>query len=806
MSRAQKLMKGLHLLLSCLWFNVVVSQSTVLVVDEDEQPLIGVSVYSRDRIFHTITNYQGIAQLPNRMTPSTVLYFHFLGYKSQQLTLQELSELKYRIRLVPGLQLEEVVIVGRDEQSNRIINQVHKVEQDEIQLLNQQTPADVLAASGQVYVQKSQMGGGSPVLRGFEANKVLLVVDGVRMNNAIYRNGHLHNAITIDGSALDNVSVIFGPGSLKYGSDAIGGVMHFQTRVPRLSFDSENTFDGMVYGRFASANGERTFHADLEVGGTQFASWTSITGSKYGDLTTGSNRSEMFLDYGKRFSYVERINGSDTEVNNDDVNVLKFTAYDQMDIIQKLLYQKSQYEKILLNLQYSTSSDVPRYDALIERKNDLPRWAEWNYGPQKRWMSSLSYTNTSSTPYSDFIHIIGAYQNILETRINRRFMDDIQEKRDEYVQVYSLTTDIEKSINRLDLQYGFELNYNIINSEADGINISNGQDGIKILTRYPSGDNSMTSGAVYVAGNFNLSDRSKLLSGVRWTRTHLGFNYLESDVIAWPESFYSGITSSNNALTWSIGLKNQYDNFNIQAMIATAFRSPNLDDMAKIRVNGLELTAPNPELDPEKTLNTDLSIGWSPTNHISWFNTIFFTELSDAIVRAPIALPDGSTTFIEGPDTLTVVGNINAQKARVYGLSSRIVANISTRWHLDATYNWTRGRIVSSELSPLSHIPPSYGRIALNYNSVNHKSSIHWRYNLAKPLSEYGGSADNPEYATSDGSLAWSTLNFYYKWIITEHINMDVALENILDSHYRTFASGVSAPGRNLILTARFIF
>jgi len=799
-------MKGLHLLLSFLWFNIVVSQSTVLVVDEDEQPLIGVSVYSRDQTFQTISDQEGIAHLPQGISPSTILYFQFLGYKSQQLSLRQLSDNDYRVQLMPGLQLEEVVIVGRSEESTRMVNQVHKVERDEILLLNQQTPADVLAASGQVYVQKSQMGGGSPVLRGFEANKVLLVVDGVRMNNAIYRNGHLHNAITIDGSALDNISVIFGPGSLKYGSDAIGGVMHFQTRVPRLSLGLDDTYSGMVYGRIASANGERTFHADLEVGGSRFASWTSITGSKYGDLKTGGNRTDGFPDYGKRFSYVEREYGNDIEVNNDDVNVQVGTAYDQLDFIQKLLFQKSENEKFLLNLQYSTSSDVPRYDALIERSNDMPRWAEWNYGPQKRWLSSLSYTNTRKRTYADLIHIIGAYQNILETRISRRFMDDIRERQDEYVQVYSLTTDIEKTINQLDLQYGIEVNHNIIKSEAEGINILNGTGGLNILTRYPSGDNAMTSVAAYLAGNYKLSERSKLLSGIRWTRTALEFDYLDSDEISWPDNFYSGITSNNNALNWSLGLNNQYDNFQIQVMIATAFRSPNLDDMAKIRVNGIELTAPNPELEPERTLNTDLTIGWSLTNRISWSNTIFFTQLSDAIVRAPFSLPDGSTSYIDGPDTLMVVGNVNAQKARVYGISSRLAAGISDKLNLDATYNWTRGRIIGNETSPLSNIPPSYGRIAMNYNSERHKSSIQWRYNLAKPLSEYGGSADNPEYATPEGSLAWNTINLYHKWMLSEHINIDVALENILDTHYRSFASGVSAPGRNLILTGRIIF
>ena len=75
------------------------------------------------------------------------------------------------------------------------------------------TSADMLLASGRVAVQQSQLGGGSPNLRGFEANRVLLVIDGVRMNNAIYRSGHLQNIITVDSEALEGTEVVFGPAS-----------------------------------------------------------------------------------------------------------------------------------------------------------------------------------------------------------------------------------------------------------------------------------------------------------------------------------------------------------------------------------------------------------------------------------------------------------------------------------------------------------------------------------------------------------------------------------------------------------------
>ena len=107
----------------------------------------------------------------------------------------------------------------------------------------------MLAQTGEVFVQKSQMGGGSPVIRGFEANKVLIVVDGVRLNNAIYRSGHLQNVITLEPSELESAEIVFGPGSVIYGSDALGGVMDFHTREPRFAIDEGLRLFGGAFTR-----------------------------------------------------------------------------------------------------------------------------------------------------------------------------------------------------------------------------------------------------------------------------------------------------------------------------------------------------------------------------------------------------------------------------------------------------------------------------------------------------------------------------------------------------------------------------
>ena len=185
---------------------------------------------------------------------------------------------------------EAVVSVNKWEQKlNEVPNKIIKVSKYDILRNNPQTSADLLGQSGTVFIQKSQLGGGSPMIRGFATNRVLLVVDGVRMNNAIYRSGNLQNIISIDPLSTEAAEVIFGPGSLIYGSDAIGGVMDFHTLEPRFSKTDKMQAKGAVLGRYSSANQEKTGHADLNLGWKKWSILTSVSFSRFDDLKMGKN-------------------------------------------------------------------------------------------------------------------------------------------------------------------------------------------------------------------------------------------------------------------------------------------------------------------------------------------------------------------------------------------------------------------------------------------------------------------------------------------------------------------------------------
>ena len=133
------------------------------------------------------------------------------------------------------------------------------------------------------------------MIRGFATNRVVLSVDGVRMNNAIFRSGNLQNVINIDPFTLQSSEVSFGPSSVIFGSDAIGGVMSFYTLKPELTDGDKPLIAGNVVGRFASANKEKAGHADIMIGGKKWGMVTSATWNDYDDLRQGSRGPDAYL-------------------------------------------------------------------------------------------------------------------------------------------------------------------------------------------------------------------------------------------------------------------------------------------------------------------------------------------------------------------------------------------------------------------------------------------------------------------------------------------------------------------------------
>ena len=211
--------------------------------------------------------------------------------------------------------MDEVMIYSNKfaEKKKNVVQKIDIVTSQRIAQLNAQNTGDLLTNTGNVFVQKSQQGGSSPVIRGFEASRVLLVIDGIRMNNAIYRSGHLQNVITVDQNMLERVEVLYGPGSTLYGSDALGGIVHFRTKAPKLSLTKKTLVTGSAFARYSTANNEKTGHIDLSIGSKNFAWLQSYNYSDFDDVKMGRIYPDKYPDFGRRSQYVTNINGIDSE-------------------------------------------------------------------------------------------------------------------------------------------------------------------------------------------------------------------------------------------------------------------------------------------------------------------------------------------------------------------------------------------------------------------------------------------------------------------------------------------------------------
>lgn len=788
-------------------------QKTLLIVDEVGDILIGVECYNNDFSFAVVSNINGEIVVPKKFESSRVT-LKYLGFQNMLVNLAKVSDVQHKIQLVTAQKLlEEVILIGRsDIRAQDFLQKIDAIQSSDITATNPQTTADAMARFADVYVQKSQMGGGSPIIRGFEANKVLLVVDGIRMNNAIYRNGHLQNAITVDNAILDQMEVIYGPSSLMYGSDALGGVVHFRTKDPQLNlseYKKTNVF-GNYYARYGSANQEKSAHFDINIGGRKWASLSSISFSDFGDLRMGSNRTKEYPEFGKRYTYQIREGNEDLTVINDRPNVHVGTAYNQLDILQKLRYQINAHMNLTANVQYSTSSNIPRYDQLVLKDGDQFEFAEWDYGPQERKLYSIKYKWSAHKPWMDEMVAIVSRQDIAETRINRNYGADTRSSNFEKVGVSALTFDIQKKISERrthSIYYGFDINHNDVSSSAKNENILTGSTDSELFTRYPSGGSTMALIGTYAQYINQSADSSFVVhGGLRYTYFSTTVKYSPSDPISWPDFFYDGIEAENHALTWSAGANwKPYEGWTVRLLTSTAFRAPNVDDIGKLRIKNDDVTVPNTEIGPEQSLNGEINISKNFQSGLTFGGSAFYTQLSNAIVRIDHFLPGGATSFMSGNRSYNVQANVNAEEARIMGFSVNAKANLSPLLSLRTSINYIKGHVVDEEISPLAHIPPIYGKTQLNYDLGDWDFTLISIYNALKPIDQYGGSTDNPEYANEIGALGWTVFNLYGNYTLNKY-TFQLGLENIFDKHYTPFASGVSGAGINAILGIRASF
>lgn len=708
---------------------------------------------------------------------------------------------------------EVVVSANRWEQNLReVSSRIAKVTPQLIQFQNPQTSADLLGLSNQVFIQKSQLGGGSPMIRGFATNRVLLVVDGVRMNNAIYRSGNLQNVISFDANAVENTEVIFGPGSVIYGSDAIGGVMDFHTLQPKLSTGEKATFSGNAFGRYSSANTEKTGHFDFNIGLDKWAFTTSITYADYDDLKMGTKGPE---EYTRPDYQVRDENGNDLAVINPDPNVQIPSGYDQLNLMQKIRFKPFNGLDLSYGFHYSTTSDVPRYDRLIlKNSGGVFTNAEWYYGPQEWMMHSLTAWYSRSSPLFDQVKFTAAFQDYSESRHNRNFTGGNRNRmteRFENVKALSFNLDFDKQLNdNSSLFYGAEFVNNTVGSTAQRRDIVSGALS-PTSTRYPDGSE-WRSLAVYATLRHRLNEQVVVNAGARFNYV---YTYAPYDTTFFDFPFTEA-TLKNRAVNWNGGLVyNPVEAWKLYGNIATGFRAPNVDDIGKVFDSqpGF-VVVPNSELKPEYAYNGEVGLTGTIGNLLTIDVAAFYTHLNNAIVRGPSTFNGQDSIDYDG--TLSQVMALqNISHLRVWGIQVALAKPITPYLNFSVSFNYQKGKEKSIEdgqyYSP-THVAPLFGSIQLAFKKPKYQVVLYSNLNGQILFDDLALSerADSHLYARDNNgnpyAPSWSTLNLKGTYHVTSFLKLDAGIENILDERYRPYSSGISAPGRNLLFTLRFKF
>lgn len=787
----------LFLGLTLVCFSVTAQEITI--IDQITQERIpGVRVSCKVGDSRVVANSEGRFRLEGFKGCDTIV-LSYTGYKVTEYSYEDLRKVVTIELEETHLAMEGVVVSASrwEDAESEFPNRVTKIQLKDLELENPQTTADLLASSGYVYVQKSQYAGGSPQLRGYGTNRVMIVVDGVRMNNAIFRSGNLQNVISIDPLALSGAEVFFGPGSVMYGSDAIGGVMEFSTLRPRFAVDStKNYVKTNLFSRYNSACNEVTGHADFSYGNQRFASATSVSYSRFGDLLAGVHGDSAFL----RPTY----QSGDQTLINPTPRLQVNSGYDQFNALQKFAFRPKEGVQWDYGFIFATNfENAPRYDRLIadSDQDGALDYEEWYYGPQRWMMNRIAYTNENKRSWYDKLRVNAAFQVFEESRHDRKMGSNKIRRQFEKVLASSLNFDLEKRFgSRTELYYGVESVLNNISSNAyrefdDGTVTT-------INPRYPDGAIWQSHG-LYASAKYHLSDRWIANAGARmamfsaiaeFDTTLFPYPVTETNLTKGSPSGSIGIVYTTKKTQWY---------FNV----STGFRAPNIDDLGKVFDSEPgTVVVPNTNLKPEYAYSTETGIVKIIGSKLKLDASVYASYLKNVLVREPYTFNGQDSIMYEG-ELSEVLAIQNESNGYTYGFQLGVEWAIVKGLNFSSKFSFQKGYQFDGDSSayfPKAQVAPAFGRTSLRYSTRQLRVEAYAVYNAEVSHEQFPlGERNELNYALDDlGRVytpSWYTINFKASYFFNKHLSMSIGVENITNQLYRTFGSGISAPGRSFI-------
>ncbi|MDP6490173.1 MAG: TonB-dependent receptor [Kiritimatiellia bacterium] len=637
------------------------------------------------------------------------------------------------------------------------------------------TVPEALGDEPSTMVQKTAHGQGSPYIRGFTSQRNLFMVDGVRLNNSVFREGPNQYWNTVDAMSLDRIELVRGPFSSLYGSDAVGGTVNALTRGVR-DIRPGSTWDRTLNYRYSSAEDSHVARAE-----------------SIGQLT-----GDLALTLGTTFKEFGDVEGG------KEVGTQPFTAYDEQDWDAKLEYFLTDDSFFVLAHQSASVDDAWRTHKTIYGTD----WEGLSVGSelrrvldQARELTTLQYHQFNGDGFAEEIHAGVSHQLQSEER-DRLRSGDRHDVQGFDVHTYGAFVSFKSPSVIGDLIYGAEFYHDEVDSFKNSYNPDGSLKSSAI--QGPVGDDATydTLG-IYVQDELPLAERLSLILGGRYEYAEAEANEVEDPVTG--EQIVVGgdwdAVVGSARLLYALNAERSWNAF---AGISQGFRAPNLSDLTRLdSARTDEIETPSPDLDPEDFVSYEIGVK-ADTARASAQLAFFHTEIDGMIVRTPTGRmidDDFEVTKKNGGDGFVQGLEFDAR----YRLCDALTVFGVFTWmdgELD-TYPTSDSELVSETIDRL--MPPT-GKLGLRWD-IGARTWVEGACTVA-------GAGD--KLSTRDrsdtsrippgGTPGYTVYDVRAGWTPCDHMTLSLAVENITDEDYRVHGSGLNEPGQNLVLAMQTSF
>ncbi|MDP3392753.1 TonB-dependent siderophore receptor [Sediminibacterium sp.] len=601
--------------------------------------------------------------------------------------------------------LQDVMVTAtRNKQTNLLSPySVSKLSTQDIQQFQTRTSPEALVGTAGVFVQKTNHGGGSPFVRSLTGNQNLLMIDGIRLNNATYRYGPNQYFNTIDLFSVGAIEVARGTGSVQYGSDAMGGVIQVFTKDPQ--FSEKPKWSGNIIGRVLSNDAEYSGRTELVYSTAKTALQVGYTSRKFGDLPGG-----------------------------DTTGIQHPSGYKENALDIKFKWQLNSQWLLTAAHQQLQQNNVPLYHRVV-----LENFAYYQFDPQKRSLSYLRMEGKTQHPLLFKLSFTASSQVNKERRNYRRNGNANRFIEDDWVNTVGLTADVFSVINsNWTANSGVEFYADQVTSSKQQIAIANGAT-VNQRGLYPNNAR-MQNFSLYSLHHFALGKFNAEV-GVRYN----GLQIEVDTAIVKPSSLVF-----NAALLYQIS-KTQ----SVYASYSTGYRAPNIDDMGTLGLVDFRYEVPAYGLKPEKTFNTELGYKIQ-TKKVQLSMAFYYMHLTNIINRVQLVGQQvgGYNVYIKE----------NNQESFIRGMEYDVQIAITKQLLVSTNGAYSFGQN-TSRAEPMRRIPPFNGRTFIQLTQPNIQYSLEYIYAAAQNRLAQGDKDDNR--IPKGGTPGFGLLNFHLSTKIT---------------------------------------